>query len=489
MFYHLITLGCQMNVSDSERMHSILQSIGYVHTENEEEANILGILACSVRQKAIDKVYSRIHKWNQWKNKRNLITFVSGCVLPADKEKFLKLFDLIFLMSEANKLPEMIREYGVTSGVSLKSENSRIPINGIKSQGKPGILISEGSIREVNQTFSSSKAEREGGLNENIYSLWNVNPAYQSTFEAFVPIQNGCDKFCAFCAVPYTRGREVSRPSAEILQEVEKLVNSGYKSITLLGQNVNSYGKDKKGDEIGFAELLEEIGKMGDIFQKEFRVYYTSPHPRDMKPEVVDVMSEYKVLAKMVHLPMQSGDDKILARMNRGYNLEKYREIINYIRQKMPDVTLFTDIIVGFTGETEEQFMNTSKALEEFRFNMAYIAKYSARPGAASYRWDDDVSVADKKNRFERLTRQLSEFSEAYNKGLVGKTFRVLVLGKDRKAGHLYGLMEGKIIVRFASMQESLIGMFTEVIITGSSDFSVEGEIVRVNSKELKVTN
>jgi len=453
MYYHLITLGCQMNVSDSERMHSILQRMGYVHTDHEEEANLLGVLACSVRQKAIDKVYSRIHKWNKWKNQRNLLTFVSGCVLPADKEKFLKLFDLVFPMSEANQLPDMIKEYGVTSGISLKSDNSRIPSN------------------------------------ENIFSLWNVNPTYQSTFEAFVPIQNGCDKFCTFCAVPYTRGREVSRPSADILLEIEKLVRGGYKSITLLGQNVNSYGKDKKGEEISFAQLLEQIGIMGERSQREFLVYFTSPHPRDMKPEVIDIMSKYKVLAKMVHIPIQSGDDKVLVKMNRGYNLKKYREIIEYIRLKMPEATLFTDIIVGFTGETEEQFLNTSKAMEEFQFNMAYIAKYSARPGAASYRWDDDVSIADKKDRFERLTRQLSEISENYNKSLIGKTFRVLVLGKDRKAGHLYGLTEGKIIVRFASAQESLIGTFTDVSVTSASDFSVEGEKIMLNSEALRIAD
>ncbi len=453
MYYHLITLGCQMNVSDSERMHSILQRMGYVHTDHEEEANLLGVLACSVRQKAIDKVYSRIHKWNKWKNQRNLLTFVSGCVLPADKEKFLKLFDLVFPMSEANQLPDMIKEYGVTSGISLKSDNSRIPSN------------------------------------ENIFSLWNVNPTYQSTFEAFVPIQNGCDKFCTFCAVPYTRGREVSRPSADILLEIEKLVRGGYKSITLLGQNVNSYGKDKKGEEISFAQLLEQIGIMGERSQREFLVYFTSPHPRDMKHEVVDMMSKYKVLAKMVHIPIQSGDDKVLIKMNRGYNLKKYREIIEYIRLKMPEATLFTDIIVGFTGETEEQFLNTSKAMEEFQFNMAYIAKYSARPGAASYRWDDDVSIADKKDRFERLTRKLSAISENYNKSLIGKTFRVLVLGKDRKAGHLYGLTEGKIIVRFSSTQESLIGTFTDVSVTSASDFSVEGEKIMLNSEALRIAD
>ncbi len=453
MLYHLITLGCQMNVSDSERVRSILQQAGFTWTDDEEKAELLGILACSVRQKAIDKVYSRIYKWNRRKDRSNLITFVSGCVLPADREKFLKLFDLVFTMSEAGQLPDMIREYGVTTGFSARHDLPRFPSN------------------------------------EHIFSLWKVEPAYNSAFEAFVPIQNGCDKFCTFCAVPYTRGREVSRPSAEILEEVEKLVNEGYKSITLLGQNVNSYGKDRNGSEISFAALLEGIGKLGISTGKEFLVYYTSPHPRDMGRDVIDVMAEYKVIAKMVHLPMQSGDDKVLVKMNRGYTLEKYRETVSYIREKMPEATLFTDIIVGFTGESEEQFLNTCTALEELKFNMAYIAKYSARPGAASYRWDDDISPADKKSRYERLTGKLAKVSREYNKNLVGKKFRVLVTGKDRKPGFLQGITEGRIIVRFASSQESLIGTFVDVSITSSADFSIEGELVFAHAASFKLAN
>jgi len=442
MKYHLITLGCQMNLSDSERVISVLDNGGYTWTDNEEEAGLIGILACSVRQKAIDKVYSRIHKWNKWKNHKNLITFISGCILPNDHEKFLKLFDITFQMKDLPKLPEMISRYGITTPVHLKT--------GIDPH------------------------------NENIEEFWNVKPSYQSDFEAYIPIQNGCDKFCSFCAVPFTRGREVSRPSKDILAEVVLLVSQGYKSITLLGQNVNSYGLDKKGEEITFSELLREVGELGNRMNKEFWVYFTSPHPRDMTDEVIEVIAQYPVLAKQIHLPMQSGDDKVLIRMNRKHNMEKYRKIVHSIRRILPEATLFTDIIVGFTGETQEQFENTRKAMEEFKFNMAYTAMYSPRPGATSHRWDDDVPLEEKKRRLHELTEELRKHNRIYNQNLIGKTMRVLVRGEDRKDGFLSALTEGKLIVRFPAEGENLTGQFADVKITSASDFSLEGKLVNV---------
>jgi tRNA-2-methylthio-N6-dimethylallyladenosine synthase len=429
-----------MNLSDSERVISVLEDAGYSWTDNEEEAGLIGIIACSVRQKAIDKVYSRIYKWNKWKNNKNLITFISGCILPSDHEKFLKLFDITFQMKDLPKLPEMISRYGVITPVHLKA--------GIDPH------------------------------NENIEQFWNVKPAYQSEFEAFVPIQNGCDKFCTFCAVPYTRGREVSRPSSDIIAEVELLVAQGYKTITLLGQNVNSYGLDKKGDEINFAQLLREIGEFGNRSKKDFWVYFTSPHPRDMNDEVLEVIAEYKVLGKQIHIPMQSGDDEVLKRMNRKHNLETYRKIIHSIRRLLPQATIFTDIIVGFTGETEEQFENSRLAMEEFKFNMSYTAIYSPRPGAASHEWVDDISQNEKKRRLHVLTEELRKHNLPFNKKMVGKTVRVLVRNTDRKEGYLTSHTEGKLIIRFASADKSLIGRFADVKITSASDFSMEGELV-----------
>jgi len=448
-----------MNMSDSERTRPVIERMGYSWTDNEEEADLLGVLACSVRQKAIDKVYSRIHKWNKRKDRQNLLTFLTGCILPADKVKFMKLFDIVFPMSELQQLPEMISQYGIVTPVSLQ-------------QSQENIDYRNDRLKDLKQKAGSLK------LNEHIFDFWHVDPEYTSHFEAFVPIQNGCDKFCTFCAVPYTRGREVSRPSKEILDEVQSLIDRDFKSITLLGQNVNSYGLDKNGDEIGFPELLEKIGKLGNKSGKEFWVYFTSPHPRDMTDEVIEVIAQYPNLAKQIHIPVQAGDDKMLIRMNRKYSVDDFRKIIKTIRELIPEATIFTDIIVGFTGETDEQFENTRKIMHEFEFNMAYIAQYSVRPGAVSSRWEDDVPVKTKKQRFHKLTEDLTRVSHEQNKKMLGKTYRVLIRGKERNQKYLAGLTEGKINVRVPSADDSLIGKIVDVKINIATEFSVAGEIV-----------
>lgn len=440
MKYFLLPFGCQMNLSDTERVRTVLKQMGYEPSDNEEEANILGIVACSVRQKGIDKVYGRIEKWNAMKNRKNVITFVSGCILPADRVRFLKLFDLVFTMNELPQLPEMIRQYGVIT-----------------------------PMKEVNPSA-------------NMEPFWEINPMRASSFEAYIPIQNGCNNFCTYCAVPYTRGREVSRPSEEILAEVKELVEKDYKSITLLGQNVNSYGLDKKGEEINFAELLRRIGEYGKATGKEFWVYYTAPHPRDMEDEIIEVMAQYDCLAKQIHIPIQSGDDVMLQRMNRHHNLERYRHIIQTIRKKLPTATIFTDIIVGFTHESEEEFENTRKAMEEFKYNMAYIAQYSVREGAVASKWEDDVPKEVKRQRYHRLTEELMKHSFIYNQAMVGTTVKMLVEDYDRKNGYLTGHTEGKIVIRFASNDESLIGQIVNVKVTSATALSIEAQLLTPNS-------
>ena len=439
MKYFLLPFGCQMNLSDTERVRTVLQQMGFEPTDNEEEANLLGIVACSVRQKGIDKVYGRIEKWNAMKNRRSVITFVSGCILPADRIRFLKLFDIVFTMNELPQLPEMIRQYGVVT-----------------------------PVKEVNPSA-------------NMEPFWEINPMRASAFEAYIPIQNGCNNFCTYCAVPYTRGREVSRPSEEILSEVRELVEKDYKSITLLGQNVNSYGLDKKGEEINFAELLRRIGEYGKASGKTFWVYYTAPHPRDMEDEIIEVMARYDCLAKQIHIPIQSGDDEMLQRMNRHHNMERYRHIIQTIRRVLPTATIFTDIIVGFTHESEEEFEHTRQAMEEFKYNMAYIAQYSVREGAVASRWEDDVPKEVKRQRYHRLTEELMKHSLVYNQALVGTTVRMLVEDFDRKNGYLTGHTEGKIVIRFASQDEHLIGQIVDVKVTSASPLSIEGELLTAN--------
>ncbi len=444
MKFHIIHLGCQMNQSDAERIIAVLEGMGFERTEDEAEANILGIVSCSVRQKSIDRVYTKIEEWNARKDRSNLVTFVSGCILPADEPKFLKRFDLLFRIHEIGKLPDMIRQYGVVTPASLYAD----------------------SFQHL--------ADPLGGF-------WKVRPSYSSGFEAYVPIQNGCDKFCTFCAVPYTRGREISRPSDDILQEVEGLLNRGMKSITLLGQNVNSYGLDRQGKEMSFARLLRSVAELGRG-RPPFWVYFTSPHPRDMSLEVLQTIAEYSVLAKQIHLPLQSGDDKVLIRMNRNHGMERYRQLVGQIRSILPTSTLFTDIIVGFTGETREQFENTKRAMEEFRYNMAYIALYSPRPGAASSRWPDDVPQAEKKSRLAELTEVLRKTSGDYNREQIGRVTTVLVDGIDRKGEYLTARTEGRIPIRFLGPKD-LVGSFAKVRIVKAADLSMEGELVGEETK------
>jgi tRNA-2-methylthio-N6-dimethylallyladenosine synthase len=416
--------------------------MGYEMTEVEEDASLIGVVACSVRQKAIDKVYSKIQKWNQWKNERPLVTFVSGCILPADEEKFLKLFDLVFRMNELPELPDMLHQSGVATEFS-----TRHPLNDLH--------------REDERT-----------------DFWQVDPVYSSSFEAFVPIQNGCDKFCSFCAVPYTRGREVSRASADILAEVQKLIDKDVKAITLLGQNVNSYGLDKKGGELPFAELLRAVGELGKKSGKAFWVYFTSPHPRDMTRDVIEAIADYDCLAKQIHLPVQSGDEKLLRRMNRNHSIEDYLNIVGDIRELLPTATLFTDIIVGFSGETDEQLENTAELMLQVQFNMAYIAKYSPRVGARSSRWEDDITPQQKSERLARLSEILKRTSLAHNAAMVGKTFKVLVERTDpRKEGALQARTEGKLPVRILEAPEELVGTFQTVEITSAAELSLTGRL------------
>ena len=462
MKYFLLPLGCQMNQSDTERVKTVLQGMGFMPTENENEATILGIIACSVRQKGIDKVYSRIKKWNEAKDRKNCITFVSGCILPADRERFLKLFDLVFTMNDLPDLPDMIRQYGIVIPTSQQS---------MANGQQPTVNIQRPLVPLFNKKDKINPSA-------NMDRFWVIEPDHISDFEAFIPIQNGCNKFCTYCAVPYTRGREVSRKSEDILTELKDLVQKDYKLITLLGQNVNSYGLDKKGEEINFAELLRRIGEYGNSVDKEFWVYFTSPHPRDMSDEVIEVISQYKCLAKQIHLPIQSGDNAMLDRMNRKHTIDDYRHIIHTIRRLLPEATIFTDIIVGFTGETEEEFENSRKAMEEFKYNMAYIAQYSVRPGAVASTWADDVPKETKKKRYHILTDELMKHSLVYNQGLVGKTLKVIATGFDRNPAYLTGYTEGKIVIRFKSNDKNLIGKIVNVEVTSATPLSIEGNLV-----------
>ena len=336
--------------------------------------------------------------------------------MPADEEKFLKLFDLLFRMNQLRELPDMLRQCGVATAFSTRN-----PLD---------------SVNRV----------------DDLTDFWQVNPSYSKSFEAFVPIQNGCDKFVHFAPCP-TRGVVKYRAQVEIIQEVKSLITQGVKSITLLGQNVNSYGLDRAGTEISFADLLREIGELGKESDKDFWVYFTSPHPRDMTREVIEVIAAYPVIAKQIHLPLQSGDDKLLRRMNRNHDVAEYMEVVRDIRELIPQATLFTDIIVGFCGETKEQVERTAEVMLDVQYNMAYIAKYSPRVGARSARWEDDVSNEEKSERLARLTEVLKRTSLLHNESLIGKRLKVLVERVDpRVENAVASRTEGKLPVRVSNV-------------------------------------
>jgi len=438
MKFFLIHLGCQMNASDAERIEAVLDGLGFVRTDCEEEADLLGVVACSVRQKSIDRVYGRINNWNKMKQGHLAVTFLSGCVLGADEKKLARLFDLVFKMPDLPRLPELLAPF---------------------FHGRGGLVEGMGDFDQ-----------RTG--------FWKIDPHYSSEFQVYIPIQNGCNKFCSYCAVPYTRGQEVSRDSEEIIEEIRQLIARGYKSFTLLGQNVNSYGLDKKGEELSFPWLLDGVAKTIEATGQEARVYYTSPHPQDMTEELFQVMAAHQCIANMVHIPIQSGDDTVLKAMNRSYTLKRFREVVGWMRKQIPDATFFTDIIVGYPGETEEQFENTRKTMEEFRYDMAYIALYSPRPGARSREQEDDIPHEEKRRRLHVLSDLLQEISLERNRARIGTEQRLLVEGRDRKAGYLSGKSEGLTIIRFPSEDEGLIGQFVDVRITAAAPLSAEGELI-----------
>jgi len=354
MRYFIITFGCQMNKSDSERISTILENKGYLPASNINEANLIVVNMCSVRQSAVDRVYGLTQKLKNLKTKKQgLKTILTGCILKEDGKKFRKVFDSIWEM----------RDY------------------------------------------------------------FQITPKCQNNFRAFIPISNGCNNFCSYCVVPYVRGPLVCRDHREILREIKNVVEKEFREIWLLGQNVNDYTspvdssiaeprRGEGGDEgklrrrqtssTNFSKLL----KMVNDIPGNFQIRFTSPNPKNFSDELIEVMSNSEKVAKYLNLPVQSGDNQILKKMNRPYTIEQYKNLVKKIRKKIPDINLSTDVIVGFPGETEKQFENTVKLFKEIKFNLAYISKYSPRPGTAAFQMKDNVPLEEKKRR-EKILRDI----------------------------------------------------------------------------------
>jgi len=435
--YHLVTFGCQMNENDSERLAGFLGEMGYVETENINDSDVIIYNTCCVRENAELKVYGHLGALKHLKEEKpELIIAVCGCMMqqPEVVEHIRKKYrhvDLIFGTHNLFKFPELL--YTAISSNSPLVE----------------VWETAGTIAE------GMPIERKNGV------------------KAWVTIMYGCNNFCSYCIVPYVRGRERSRSMEDIINEVRMLGQQGYKEIALLGQNVNSYGKDMK-DGTSFAKLLYEIDKIEGIE----RVRFMTSHPKDLSDELIQAMRDCEKVCRHLHLPVQAGSTKVLKEMNRKYTKEQYLDLAARIKNAVPGIALTTDIIVGFPGETEEDFNDTIDVLEKVRFDSAYTFLYSKRTGTPAAKREDQVPEEVKKRRFDRLLEVQNRISREINDGYMGKEVEILVEGLSKNNDETYtGRTSTDKIVHFKGREE-LIGKLVTVRIEQVQTWSLFGTLI-----------
>lgn len=452
--YYVQTFGCQMNYSDTERMEAYLQALDLEKCESFEDADLILFNTCSIKQKAEDKVYGymrqmKIHK----RNNPSLLVVVAGCMIRKSSSKYS---------------PERDKLFHTMSELDIALRTDELP------------KLAE-LAREVNPESDIPEIEEESL--EDYFSIPATHDSHSSKSQAFVAISNGCDKFCTYCIVPYSRGREKSRKMNDIIEECTQLVENGCKEITLIGQTVNSYGLSKADKEKGtyahlgekepFVHLLEELDKLSEKGLERLR--FTSPHPKDMSDQLVEAMANLKTQMPYLHLPVQAGDNRTLKRMNRTYSVERYKDIIKKLRAAIPDISITTDIIVGFSGETEEEFKNTYDFYNELGFEHAYVSQYSERKGTTAQKFiKDDISPKVKKERWNKINDLLKEHSHRALQRFKGRTVKVLV--ESQKGEVCHGRNEHHKTVQFKSGRP-LIGKIVPVEITDAHQWHLEGEL------------
>ena len=427
MTYCLITYGCQMNHSDSERIATILEQIGYKKTNKEKSANLIIVNACSVRQAAIDRVYGKINNFNLFKHKPK--TVLTGCILEKDKKKLRGQFDLILDIKDLPRLPQLLQKINLSS-----------------------------------PRFHS-------GYKKNYFA---IVPKNKSPFIANIPISTGCNNYCTYCVVPYVRGPEKNRPAKEIICEAKRHIADGAKEIWLLGQNVNSYRGTMKNSIINFPKLLKIINDLpGDFWIK-----FISSHPKDVSDELIKTVAQGDKICKYIHLPVQSGDNTILKKMNRHYTVTHYKNLIKKIRQQIPKATISTDIIIGFPNETEKQFSNTAKLMREVKFDMAYLSQYSPRPETAAAKLNDNVSKKEKKRREEILNNILRKTALENNKKYLGKTVNVLIEKAEKNLAFGKTATHKNVKITLDKINSrNLIGQLIPIKITSTKPWNLSGEL------------
>jgi tRNA-2-methylthio-N6-dimethylallyladenosine synthase len=435
-FYKTYTYGCQMNENDTERLAGQLKSLGFDETETNDQADVIIINTCCVRESAEKKIYGKIGELKRLKTANpNLVIGIAGCMAQKDREKLFKKaphIDFVIGTHNVHQLKELLNEVG----------RSREKVLAVWDQAE-------------------RLAPEVPTIRKNKISAW-------------VPIMYGCNNFCTYCIVPYVRGRERSRPADDILKELGELSAEGFKEVTLLGQNVNSYGKD--GDtHSDFADLLKKVDEAKNIE----RIRYMTSHPRDMNDKVIAAIRNGKKICEHFHLPIQSGSDAILQKMNRGYTGDYYRALVKRIRQAVPNASLTTDIIVGFPGETEQLFEETLRLLKEIEFDAAYTFLYSQRSGTPASTMADQIPQALKKDRLNRLSEVQNEISLAINNRLIGKTVEVLVEGESKNnADKLMGRTRTNKIVIWDKTGRESVGQLVNVEISIAQTWLLKGQLV-----------
>lgn len=445
------TFGCQMNEYDSDKMADVLEAAqGYTKTDKADEADLILLNTCSVREKASEKMFSDLGRLREFKDaKPGVLIGVGGCVASQEGEALVKrapYVDIVFGPQTLHRLPAMIQRRNATS------------------------------LPQVDISFPENE------------KFDDMPPARVEGPTAFVSIMEGCSKYCSFCVVPYTRGEEISRSFADVMNEIRDLAARGVKEVTLLGQNVNAYiGKlidEESGEEIDadFALLLTAVNAIPNIE----RIRYTTSHPLEFTQRLIDCYAKLPKLVSQLHLPVQSGSDTVLSAMKRGYTVMEYKSIIRRLREKRPGISISSDFIVGFPGETEEDFNRSMKLIEDIRFDGAFSFVYSRRPGTPAASLMDETPQEIKLKRLQHMQRVLEAQSTSVSEAMVGTVQRVLVEGVSRKdASELMARTDNNRVVNFPA-DKQLIGQFVDVVITKAMHFTLRGE-VRTHEATLRV--
>ena len=434
--YFVKTYGCQMNEHDSEMISAILEDMGYTKANDYNDADLIILNTCAIRENAHNKTFGMLGRIKHLKQtKKDLLVGLAGCMSQEESvvdeiiSKY-KWMDFVFGTHNIHKLPEILKEHMRTK---------KLEVN---------VWSNEGNVIE------------------------GIPSKRDSKYKAWVNIMYGCDKFCTYCIVPYTRGKQRSRLPLDIIEEVKKLKLEGYKEVTLLGQNVNAYGKDFKDMDYKMENLLEDVAKTGIE-----RVRFVTSHPWDFTDSMIDVIAKYDNICNYIHLPVQSGSSRILKLMGRRYTKESYIELYNKIRNKVKNCSITTDIIVGFPGETKEDFEETLSLARECKFDSAFTFIYSPREGTPAAKMKDDVSLEEKEQRLHELNEVINKYALEENEKLVGKVVPVLIEGESQKDNSLVAGYTDTMKLVNVKADKSSIGKIINVKITDAKTWSLDGEI------------